>query len=249
MNILSGFLNPLNMYISISNMDDDHAKKKATKIITVVAILSFILSVLPVLVANVDIESYIVAITVSNLELMSFLILLPIVASWLSNLYSKKTQDSGKSTNFSKTFLILTTSQAYIYVASIIIVLEVSALISCASLHIPKWLFMMVMGVSMIAVIAQTILALIWYVYKPYSAIYQNPDKSKLKRISLVIMSYSAAFIACQTIEASAGYQFGTSVIATNGTLGTDTPSKVIKNSETVYPTHIETIDTRSLEK
>ena len=239
MNIIKGFFNPLEMYLHISNMDNNTTAKRG--IFLAVAVL-ISLSIIPLFISNVDVKTYIVGVMVANAEILGFLMLPPLCASFIARQFAKRESskqlgEKSAATTFSKTFLILVTSQIYVYIVAIIMVFEFSMLLSFTYLHLPKWIALTVIALSVLLIVIQTILAIIWYVYKPFSAILICSRRSISKRLVVLIFAYLAAIVPCQILEYVVDYSAGTSVIATNGLLNTTNQSYPVQQNQVVTKT------------
>ena len=220
MNLLTGLFNPLEMYLSIAQMDDEKAKVKTKRIMIVTAVVAVLLSLMPVFIVNVPVEQYILSALINNSQMFGYCVLLPLISSLMAKYFTNKelknNKISAEYTNFSKTFLIIMTSITYIIIASLAIMFEITIFVSFTMSNAPHIAMLIIPNLILITVFVESVLMFIWYVYKPFSAIYQTTNKATLKRISIIVVANLIAVFPCNAISMMAHYQYGLESVSTN---------------------------------
>lgn len=220
MNLLKGYLNPLEMYLSIAQMDDERAKIKSIRIIIVTIVIASLLSVLPMFVINVPTEQYLLHSLANNCQIFGYCILFPFAATLTAKLFVKmdlkKNKSSSKHTDFFKTFLISMTSMTYVVFTVLVFMFEISMLLAFTMSKHPSWMLMTVSYTVLILMFFETVLVFIWYVYKPFTAIYQCSSSAIFKRILMAFIANIAAVIPCNVVVELANGSYGIQSVVDN---------------------------------
>lgn len=251
MNILKGLFNPLEMYTSLARMDEKKAKFCAIAIIISTFVIGTILSLLPMAVVTIPKSQLLLASLITNSQLTGFCILFPLSASIIARYFVKRDAASDKSsasdfTTFYKSFLIITTSTVYVMLTSLVIMFELAMLLSFTTSTAPHWVLLVVTYAVMFFILIETILMLIWYVYKPFSVIYKTNKSAILKRLSMIIAGNLIALVPCSVMSSLVSNHFGLEALSSS-TITAQHPqenkviSKIILNPDDTDPLIVDT--------
>ncbi|MGR5365880.1 hypothetical protein [Photobacterium damselae] len=229
MNLFKGFFNPLDMYLSIAQMDDERAKIMAVRVIAATIIISVITSLLPLFAVNIPTEQYLFHTLINNCQIIGHVLLFPLVAMLLARFFVNRDLhnkiSSSNYTNYYKTFLISVTSMTYVVVCILIFVFELSLLLSFIMSAAPHWAIVTVTNIVFCLVFVEFILMFIWYGYKPFSAIYQTSTPSVLKRILMLVVASIVATLPSAIASSYSNHALGMESISDNTLIRTTVKS------------------------